>query len=156
MTEYLPTLKQDIVNRPVNALGLSKVVIRPDSGDPVKIICGDPDAATEYERKGSIECLWDIFGGTINSKGYKELDSHIGVVNGEFREIYKDPKTDSGTKKSARGLLRVEKKGSEYVLYDQQTDKQEKEGCLATVFVDGKLIKEHNLPAIRERLSTQS
>ena len=52
-----------------------KVVIRGDSGDPVKIICGD-DAAPEGtpERKGTVELLWDIFGGEVNSKGYKVLD----------------------------------------------------------------------------------
>ena len=30
-----------------------------------------------------MECLWDIFGGTINDKGYKVLDSHIGLIYGD-------------------------------------------------------------------------
>jgi nicotinic acid phosphoribosyltransferase len=33
--------------------------------------------------KGSIECLWEIFGGTVNEKGYKELDPHIGLIYGD-------------------------------------------------------------------------
>lgn len=35
------------------------------------------------EFKGTIELLWDIFGGTINSQGYKVLDSHIGFIYGD-------------------------------------------------------------------------
>ena len=41
---------------------------------------------TEYveeQGKGVIELLWDIFGGTINSKGYKVLDPHIGCIYGD-------------------------------------------------------------------------
>lgn len=60
-----------------------KVVIRPDSGDPVKIICGDYSAKSENQHCGVVELLWNIFGGTINSKGYKELDPHIGVIYGD-------------------------------------------------------------------------
>lgn len=37
----------------------------------------------EVEAKGSIQKLWDIFGGTINDKGYQELDPHIGLVYGD-------------------------------------------------------------------------
>lgn len=60
-----------------------KVVIRPDSGDPVKIICGDLSSSDVNVQKGVIEILWDIFGGKINEKGYKELDSHIGCIYGD-------------------------------------------------------------------------
>ena len=35
------------------------------------------------EYKGVIELLWDIFGGTITSKGYKKLESHIGAIYGD-------------------------------------------------------------------------
>ena len=34
-------------------------------------------------RKGLIECLWDIFGGTVNEQGYKVLDPHIGAIYGD-------------------------------------------------------------------------
>lgn len=33
--------------------------------------------------KGTVECLWEIFGGNVNSKGYKVLDKHIRVVYGD-------------------------------------------------------------------------
>ena len=38
---------------------------------------------SEAEVKGSIEILWEIFGGTTNSKGYKELDPHVGLIYGD-------------------------------------------------------------------------
>lgn len=202
VTEFLEILKTDVLARE------GKVVIRPDSGDPVKIICGDADAPEgSPEYKGAIQCLWDIFGGTETETGYKLLDEHIGliygdsitleraqhiveglaakgfasgnvvlgvgsftyqyvtrdnhgfamkatsgVVNGERRDIFKDPKTDSGTKKSAKGLLRVEKEGDDYVLHDQQTEGQEAQGELTLVFEDGKLIKDQTLNEIRNHL----
>jgi nicotinamide phosphoribosyltransferase len=30
-----------------------------------------------------VELLWDVFGGTVTEKGYKLLDSHIGVIYGD-------------------------------------------------------------------------
>ncbi len=60
-----------------------RVVIRPDSGDPVKIICGDPYSDNIWAQKGVIQILWEIFGGTITAKGYKQLDSHIGCIYGD-------------------------------------------------------------------------
>lgn len=101
ITEYLPQLKETILNRD------GRVVIRPDSGDPVKIICGyskeEVDALTkeelakipEWELKGTYQLLWDIFGGTVNEYGYKVLDPHIGLIYGDSitrdrqKEIYK-------------------------------------------------------------------
>ncbi len=38
---------------------------------------------TAVEAKGTIETLYDIFGGTVNSKGYIELDPHIGMIYGD-------------------------------------------------------------------------
>lgn len=35
------------------------------------------------EMKGTVQCLWDSFGGAINSKGFKVLDSHIKTVYGD-------------------------------------------------------------------------
>lgn len=44
----------------------------------------NPDESlTEYEVKGAIQCLWDIFGGEVNSKGYKVLDTHVGLIYGD-------------------------------------------------------------------------
>ena len=78
ITNLLPKLKEDILNRD------GKIVIRGDSGEPVKIICGDMDAPKDSPAyKGTVELLWDIFGGQVNSKGYKVLDSHIGTIYGD-------------------------------------------------------------------------
>ena len=40
ITEYASALKAEILARAPNALGQAKVVFRPDSGDPVKILTG--------------------------------------------------------------------------------------------------------------------
>ena len=77
VTEYLRVLKGEVLARD------GKLVIRPDSGDPELIICGDPDGSSEAARKGVVECLWDIFGGSVTEKGYKLLDPHIGVIYGD-------------------------------------------------------------------------
>jgi nicotinamide phosphoribosyltransferase len=65
-----------------------RVVIRPDSGDPVDIICGTSSVADSHgtyspEERGVVSLLWDTFGGTTNEKGYKVLDSHIGTIYGD-------------------------------------------------------------------------
>ena len=87
-SSILPVLKDKILGRD------GRVVIRPDSGDPVDILCGlntteilvSEDENNPYAKernKGVIELLWDVFGGTINSKGYKVLDPHIGCIYGD-------------------------------------------------------------------------
>ena len=35
------------------------------------------------EQKGSIQVLWEIFGGTVNEARFKVLDSHIGLIYGD-------------------------------------------------------------------------
>jgi len=208
ITEYTVTLKQDILTRRPNALGMSKVVFRPDSGDPVKVICGDPDAAIDSPQyKGAVECLWEIFGGTETDKGYKLLSDRVGLiygdsitleraqdilqklkakgfastnivfgigsytyqyltrdtfgfamkatwgqVDGEGRDIFKDPITDTGDKKSAAGLLRVEKTADGFEMFDRQTTEEEKQGELKTVFEDGNLFKSVTFDEIRQTL----
>ena len=208
INDYAAELKEDILARQVNAMGLAKVVFRPDSGDPVKVICGDPEAAPGSPQfKGAVECLWEIFGGSETQKGYKVLNERVGLiygdsitlaraeailkgmeskgfasnnivfgigsfayqyltrdnfgfaikatwgqVNGEAREIFKDPVTDNGEKKSARGLIRIEETETGFEMFDQQTPEQEAQGVLATVFEDGELLYETSLMEIRERL----
>lgn len=254
-TEFLPALKDKILARN------GKLVIRPDSGDPVEIICGHGYSSEftygEYlavtssklawsknEFKGVIELLWDVFGGTINEQGYKVLDPHIGAIYGdsitleraeeicerlkakgfastnivfgvgsytyqyntrdtfgfamkatygeiteegyeypvkligessegtsvqvmgdprpykkvEAREIFKDPITDDGTKKSKKGLLCVDydwesdMEQSAIIVKDQQTWEQENHGLLQTVFKDGELVRSTTLEEIRNRI----
>lgn len=105
ITRTAKILKDEIMGRD------GKVVFRPDTGDPVKVVVGyseneyeirdgkyyifdivshkngSPTPYTkeisEPEVKGSIECLWDIFGGKVNAKGYKELDPHVGLIYGD-------------------------------------------------------------------------
>lgn len=78
VTKIIPSLKKEILARD------GKVVIRPDSGDPVKIIVGDPEELDGTPaNKGLIQCLWDTFGGTTTPEGYKILDSHIGAIYGD-------------------------------------------------------------------------
>lgn len=76
-TEHLRALKPEILARN------GKVVIRPDSGDPADIICGNENGKSEPERKGVIELLWEVFGGTETATGHKLLDSHIGAIYGD-------------------------------------------------------------------------
>jgi len=231
LTVFLPQLKDEILKRD------GKIVIRPDSGNPVDIICGEWDEerlpSGNYEKfpksgpegKGVIELLWDIFGGTVNSQGYKVLDPHIGAIYGDAitldraqqicerleakgfattnvvlgigsftyqyntrdtfgfamkatyvevleemitdygnpgtevpvrvrvgREIFKDPITDGGGKKSAKGLLQVVQENDIYHLNDQVSWEQENAGCLQTIFEDGKFYNEITLTEIRNKL----
>jgi nicotinamide phosphoribosyltransferase len=225
-----------------------KVVIRPDSGDPVKIVTGytedeiirkdgkiyikltigdkyiaqcqyKGDELTELEVKGMVQCLWEIFGGTESTTGYKLLDSHIGAIYGDSItleraeqicqrladkgfastnvvfgigsftyqgavtrdaivtrdthmfavkstygevlkdgqrvgvEIFKDPKTDSGMKKSAKGLTAVYEQDGEFILKDQATWDEVKNCALKCVFKNGKIMKEYTLSEIRNIVS---
>ena len=79
LENVLPKLKDKIMARD------GKLVIRPDSGDPFKIICGHPDyPSSRYaEQIGTVRSLFDTFGGIKNSKGYIELDSHVGCIYGD-------------------------------------------------------------------------
>lgn len=255
ITEYLPANKDAIMARD------GKLVIRPDSGDPVDIICGlnsgntglninttfeevsqsHPNYVRDYvksesEWKGVIELLWDIFGGTINGQGFKVLDPHIGAIYGdsitperqleiykrleakrfaatnivlgvgsftyqyntrdtlgfaakgawfevEVQEtekccdggkescdqtcitgrksynIYKDPVTDDGTKKSLKGLLCVIKTGpdshvNQYMVKEECTSEWENKGLLQVIYEDGKFYNQTTFTEIRERLKT--
>lgn len=50
----------------------SKVVLRPDSGDPV------------WMSVMILEILWRSYGGTVNEKGYRVLDPHVSVIYGDY------------------------------------------------------------------------
>lgn len=198
----LPLLKSTITARN------GKVVVRPDSGDPVKIICGDPDAKTDLERKGAIEALWDIFGGTVSAKGFKILNEKIGLIYGDAitlsrakeilkrleekgfascnvvfgvgsytyqyntrdtfgfalkstmcqidgteKQIFKDPKTDDGLKKSQKGCVAVREKEGVLTMTDGHGLTERVEGdLLVEIFRDGRLLVDQTLAAIRDRL----
>lgn len=78
-------------------------------------------------------------------------------INGESKEIYKQPKTDNGTKNSLKGLCAVFRNegNGNYEVFDQVDKETENKGELKVVFENGKLIKEHTLEEIRERLCKQ-
>lgn len=61
----LPKLKDEIMNHN------GKFLVRPDSGDIVEI------------SVKTVQKLWDLFGGSVNSKGYKELNPKIGLIYGD-------------------------------------------------------------------------
>jgi nicotinamide phosphoribosyltransferase len=209
VTEFARELKQEILARRSNVAGLSRVVFRPDSGDPTKIICGDPGAPVgSPQHKGAVECLYEIFGGSTTDKGYRVLNPKVGLiygdsitleradailsglerkgyaagnvvlgvgsytyqflsrdsfgfamkatwgqVNGEPRSIFKDPVTDDGAKKSARGLLRVERVNGEFRLFDEQSREEERSGELRVVFENGKAANDVTLSEVRARLA---
>jgi nicotinamide phosphoribosyltransferase len=77
LTDYLPRLWADVLARE------GKVVIRPDSGNPVDIICGDSTSNVAHINAGAIATLYSVFGGKTNAAGYKELDPHIGLIYGD-------------------------------------------------------------------------
>jgi nicotinamide phosphoribosyltransferase len=78
-----------------------------------------------------------------------------GSVNGHGVELMKDPVTDRGTKKSAKGLLRVEKVGEDYVLHEQQTREQEQSGELRVMFEDGSIYGTPKVSEIRSLLLSE-
>lgn len=210
LTEMLPAMKDQIMARE------GKLVIRPDSGNPVEILCGllpPADIIGRPEEKGVIELLWDVFGGTINAKGYKELDSHIGAIygdaityeradeicarleakgfastnvvfgigsytyqlntrdtlgfamkatwaqiNGVGMDLYKDPVTDNGVKKSAKGRLAVVQDGATLMLIEQASPEveQSEENLLQVVWQNGKFVHEHTWNDVVSRVGRRT
>lgn len=75
----LHKIKDVIMNRK------GKLVCRPDSSPktPLEIICGDPESTDPLQKKGTLQILWEQFGGTMSSNGYKLLDEHIGMIYGD-------------------------------------------------------------------------
>jgi nicotinamide phosphoribosyltransferase len=222
--DYLkdPVIKEMVLNRN------GKLVVRPDSGDPVDIICGY-NSLDEYElaekrvnvikghssHKGVVELLWDIFGGTINEQGYKVLDPHIGAIYGDSinldrqvqiyerltkkgfavtnvvlgvgsytyqmntrdslgfaakgawfevetengREqfnIYKDPITDKGSKKSLKGMCAVHMDDAgEFFVQTECTQEQEMVGFLRTIYENGEFFNQTTLTQVRENLEKE-
>ena len=214
ITNTAAELKEEILNRIPDSLGLAKVVFRPDSGDPVLIICGDPEAPIDSpEFKGAVECLWDIFGGTTNEQGFRTLNQRVGLIygdsitpqrceeilkrladkgfasdnvvfgigsftfqyqtrdtlgfamkatyveiDGKGQAIFKDPKTDNGTKKSAKGLLRVDWGKTNdfeqvrYILRNDVSQFDESGGMLEMVYKNGQMLNAEKFARLRERL----
>lgn len=208
VTDFLPSLKEEVMARD------GKIVVRPDSGNPVDILTGLPGSYRTPEdrtpeEKGVVEILWEQFGGTINEKGFKQLDSHVGVIYGdsitaeraqaiidrlaakgfastnvvfgigsftyqyntrdtfssaikatlavvddEEYNLFKNPVTDDGTKKSATGRLAVLRNvHGELYLQQKATPEQEAASLLQTVWKDGKFVRFQDFANVRETLA---
>ena len=206
LTDFLPAFKEEIMTRD------GRIVIRPDSGNPVDILAGvvaAHDPKESPEDYGVVELLWNVFGGTINEKGYKVLDPHVGVIYGDSMnkerialvierleakgfastnfvagvgsynyqyntrdtfgsavkatwaevdgvgyDLQKDPVTDSGLKKSAKGRLAVQRdETGELYLVEQATPEQEAVSELKTVWKDGEFVVWQDFVNVREVLA---
>lgn len=214
LDNIIPSLRDSILARNGGEDSLDKVVIRPDSGDPADILCGNEFSTDARAQKGVVELLYDTFGGTVNEQGYKVLNPAVGAIygdaitidrcteicerlkakgfastnvvygigsytyqyqtrdslgfamkatsvtiDGEERAIFKDPVTDDGTKKSARGRVAVYK-GPSGNLYYADKDSECVTGPsdheidqLETIFENGKITRETTLAEVRGRLN---
>ena len=65
MKNVIPACKDEILAHN------GTILFRGDSGDPVQIITD------------MVFTLWQIFGGTVNEKGYKVLDKHVKAIYGD-------------------------------------------------------------------------
>lgn len=65
VNNLLPQCKKEIMEHK------GKMLIRPDSGNVIEI------------SVKTVQKLWELFGGSVNSKGYKVLDPHIGIIYGD-------------------------------------------------------------------------
>lgn len=75
-------------------------------------------------------------------------------IDGEEKEIFKDPATDSGLKKSATGLLRVDRDSNgDYALQDKIKSWDAEGGELELVYRDGEFFQRVSLSEIRKRVS---
>lgn len=221
LTDYIPRLKDKILARS------GKIVIRPDSGDPVEIVVGK-DAISVYsprftnpkpEDLGVIKLLGDTLGWVTNREDGKlpliknaggiygdgitleradtildKLINHWAVSpynmvfgigsytyeyvtrdtfgfamkataierNGEIIPIFKDPKTDSGLKKSRKGILAVYKaedwtpENNNWVCKENAT-LQELQNCdMIKVFEDSQSFNFEDFKTIKNRVRTQS
>ena len=92
------------------------------------------------------------------SLGYATRDNQGGavkstavVINGELREIFKDPATDNGTKKSAKGLLKV---NENLELVDNCTWEEEGKGLLKPIYKDGIFYNLTNFTKIKTKINS--
>lgn len=206
LTDYLPRLRERVMARD------GKLVIRPDSGDPADILCGDPEAPEGSPAwKGVIALLWETFGGVVTDEGYRLLDPHIGAIYGDSitldrckeicdrlaaagfatgnvvfgigsytyqfvtrdtfglamkatyaevegvgRDLYKDPATDSGTKRSAKGRVAVRLVDGVPTLFDEQDAIGVQDSLLEEVWTDGRFVNGRvSFASVREVLASQ-
>jgi len=187
------------------------VIVRPDSGDPITVLCGDINSdINSDENIGIVQLLANKFGYTINSKGYKvinkvkilqgdgisvhtmsnilnkliidnnwSLDNFVfgsgggllqkvdrdtmkfaikcsfAVVDGKDIDVYKDPITSHGSKKSKRGRLNVIRKDNEYITvnhHDMLPD--DTKYCLEPVYMLGEMFNKPTYNSIMSNIES--
>ena len=90
---------------------------------------------------------------TRDSMGFAAKGAWFKSGDKEFN-IYKDPITDDGTKKSLKGKCSVllNTTNNEYWVNTECTKEEEKEGYLQTIYKDGKFKNQTTLTEIRNRI----
>ncbi len=163
--EYLGSLRllDRTFGSTINSKGLK--VLHPSIG----IIYGDGMYFDRIERilKGCIELGYAtsnlVFGcGGILLQSHSRDDLGFAfkatsvTIDGQRKPIFKDPITDH-SKKSHRGLLRLEHDeiSGNWVTLDNQTEKQEQEGELRTVFHNGVVYRHDEFEQIVDRAALQ-
>lgn len=68
------------------------LVIRPDSGDPIKVLLGDDSSTDPLVKRGLFGIIEDKFGVTLNTKGYKLFPNYVRLIQGDGIDINSLPK----------------------------------------------------------------
>ena len=212
LTDFIPRLRETILHR------YGKVVIRPDSGDPVKIILGDASFSSKFTRaygtsvhpavvgvlkllanelgtvNGMVNGAGAIYGDSINEdraeailRGCVEtlklspynMVFGVGSFTYEYRtrdtygfamkatavrrgdqvvDIFKDPVTDDGGKRSHRGIpavYRTEEStedNPDYFVVQSATPEQLDNCAFQKVYSNGALLINERFDVIRTRV----
>ncbi len=171
----------------------AKLVIRPDSGDPVKVVnevikralkkfegaensldyMKLPDnigvlqgdgvdyydiieilTAMEKENYAANNIVFGMGGGLLQKVNRDTLKFAMKAsaidVDGEWRDVYKDPVTDPG-KTSKKGRQALVKRNGQYETVREDSLEREDENLLVTVYQNGELLVDDNLDIIRLR-----
>lgn len=83
------------------------------------------------------------------------IKATYGERNGQPYKIYKQPKTDSGLKNSAKGLLTIENFGGKLSLVEDVNWDMATSGEAKLVFRNGMIHNEQSLSQIRNTLKSQ-
>ena len=95
---------------------------------------------------------------TRDSLGFAMKATYMRKTDGEEIALYKDPKTDDGTKKSQRGRVVVLEDSSGQIKHLDGLNSRNIvnfEDILQTVFWDGLVLNDKSLSSIREKLNKQ-
>ncbi len=106
----------------------------------------------------SINCVFGVgsFSYQYNTRdtfGYA-LKATAAIINGKEKQIFKNPKTDDGTKKSQKGAVAVL---PGYITVDGLSIADSPAGnMLEVIFENGKLVKEISLAEMRTKLAKEN